>query len=96
MVSQRQLSANRRNSQKSTGPRSVGGKSRSSQNALVHGLTADGCLLPGEDADAFYTLREGTWAYFLPEETVEIERRVPGLEVDLFDWVRRQEIHSDE
>ena len=38
MASQRQISANRRNAQKSTGPRTVTGKARSRQNAQKHGL----------------------------------------------------------
>jgi hypothetical protein len=39
MASERQIAANRRNSQKSTGPRSVSGAKRSSRNAHRHGLT---------------------------------------------------------
>jgi hypothetical protein len=40
MVSERQIAANRRNAQKSTGPRSVAGKRRASRNAYRHGLAA--------------------------------------------------------
>lgn len=40
MASDRQRAANRRNAQRSTGPRSAAGKRRSSQNALRHGLAA--------------------------------------------------------
>lgn len=39
MASDRQIAANRRNAQNSTGPRSRAGKRRSSQNALRHELT---------------------------------------------------------
>jgi hypothetical protein len=39
MPSERQIAANRRNAQKSTGPRSDSGKKRSSKNAFVHGLS---------------------------------------------------------
>lgn len=38
MPSAKQIAANRRNAQRSTGPRSVQGKVQSSQNAVRHGL----------------------------------------------------------
>jgi hypothetical protein len=44
---------NRRNAQRSTGPRTAEGKSRSRFNALKHGLTAKTAVLPGEDAAAY-------------------------------------------
>jgi hypothetical protein len=39
MTSTRQILANRRNAQRSTGPRTVAGKKRSSGNAYKHGLS---------------------------------------------------------
>jgi hypothetical protein len=39
MTSERQMKANRRNAKRSTGPRTTGGKTRSSRNALRHGLS---------------------------------------------------------
>ena len=39
MASERQISANRRNAQKSTGPTTLLGKKRSSKNAYTHGLS---------------------------------------------------------
>jgi hypothetical protein len=38
MASERQIAANRRNAQKSTGPQTVGGKKRVGKNAYRHGL----------------------------------------------------------
>ena len=38
MASSKQIAANRRNAGKSTGPKSVPGRARSSRNALRHGL----------------------------------------------------------
>jgi hypothetical protein len=38
MASIRQIEANRRNAKRSTGPKTAGGKARSSRNALRHGL----------------------------------------------------------
>ena len=43
---------NRKNSQKSTGPRTAAGKSRSKLNGLKHGLRAATLVLPGEDPEA--------------------------------------------
>ena len=40
MVSERQIAANRRNAQNSTGPRSAAGKRRASRNPYRHGLTS--------------------------------------------------------
>lgn len=41
MASEKQIAANRANAQKSRGPRSPGGKMRSSANATSHGLAAN-------------------------------------------------------
>src|SRR5262249_35903780 len=40
MTSERKIAANRRNAQRSSGPRTVRGKLRVSRNALRHGLAA--------------------------------------------------------
>ena len=40
-LSQRKLSANRRNAQRSTGPRTVKGKARSKRNSWQHGLSVN-------------------------------------------------------
>jgi hypothetical protein len=50
--SQKQLEANRRNAQKSTGPKSAEGKARSRRNGLRHGLAAE-VLIPDEDRLAY-------------------------------------------
>ena len=44
-----QTNSNRKNSAKSTGPRTADGKARSSRNSTVHGLTGKSPILPGED-----------------------------------------------
>ena len=62
---------NRRNAQKSTGPRTPEGKERSRLNAVKHGLSATIPVLPGEDPDAFRHRLE-TWADALaPGDVVE-------------------------
>ena len=50
VASERQTAANRRNAQKSTGPRSAGGKRRARRNAYRHGLgAADPLFGSGEE-----------------------------------------------
>src|SRR5437868_583125 len=56
MTSYRQIEANRRNSLKSTGPKTEAGKQASRCNAVRHGLTAEtviGALEDAEDYKAF-------------------------------------------
>ena len=54
MTSPKQIEANRRNAQRSTGPRTPQGKSRSRLNAVTHGLTARTLILQGEDEPAYH------------------------------------------
>jgi hypothetical protein len=52
-LTEAQLEANRANSKKSTGPISIEGKRRSSQNAFKQGLTGATALLPSDNRDAY-------------------------------------------
>ncbi|MGE3855189.1 MAG: hypothetical protein AB7K09_25885, partial [Planctomycetota bacterium] len=52
-TSNARIEANRRNAQRSTGPRTAAGKERSSRNGWRHGLTATNVVAPDEDAAAF-------------------------------------------
>jgi hypothetical protein len=56
MATNAQITANRANARKSTGPRSVEGKSASSMNALKHGADAASIVIPGEDPAAYEAL----------------------------------------
>jgi len=53
MATPAQISANTRNAQQSTGPRTTQGKRTSSQNALTHGLSSKDMTLPDEDPAVF-------------------------------------------
>ena len=58
MATQKQVEANRRNAQNSTGPRTAAGKARSAMNAYKTGIDAKTAVLPGrEDTDAFEALK---------------------------------------
>lgn len=72
MTTRRQIEANRRNAQKSTGPRSDAGKAASAANALVHGFTAARTMvLADEDEDAFATMRRCVVADLDPLDAVQ-------------------------
>jgi hypothetical protein len=71
MVSEKQLEANRRNAEKSTGPRTIEGKSNSSRNNLRHGLTGHISLLPTEDREAHDTFCNELIDSFNPETPME-------------------------
>ena len=58
MTSLKQIEANRRNAEDSTGPRSKAGKQRSSRNAVRHGLTAETVIEPLEDAEDYAAFEE--------------------------------------
>jgi hypothetical protein len=55
MATERQIAANRRNSQKSTGPRSAPGKRRAAWNSFRHGMRADGSVFGPEGQEHLET-----------------------------------------
>jgi hypothetical protein len=62
---------NRRNSLRSTGPRSAEGKARARLNALKHGLRAEEFALPGEDCDELKRLTDEWVDYYEPRSPGE-------------------------
>ena len=103
MTSEKQIDANRRNAQRSSGPKSDEGKALSKLNATTHGLTAETVVIRDEDPKAFETLRDDLIREFAPETTLEFQlvdraagllwrlRRVPQIEASLMD-VHRLEV----
>ena len=96
MATKRQVAANRANAEKSAGPRTPEGKSRSRRNALKHGLTANHLiLLQNEDPDEFVSFHDKVSAQLAPKTelgALEVDRlvgllwrmrRVPALEAGL-------------
>ena len=71
MASQSQIDANRRNAQKSTGPKTQEGKDKSRRNGLQHGLTAKTCMLEDEDPEALVDLLNEIREKFNPQDTDE-------------------------
>lgn len=70
-ISEKQLEANRRNAERSTGPRTDEGKARSSRNNLRHGLTGQVTVLPSEDREAHDAFCNRLIAGFNPETPIE-------------------------
>jgi hypothetical protein len=71
MATLKQFEANRRNSQKSTGPKTPEGKSAVSMNALRHGLRARSVVLPGEDPTEFHQLCDDLQTEWTPQSRTE-------------------------
>src|SRR5271163_3497118 len=84
-VSEAKLEANRRNSQKSCGPRSESGKSRSKLNAVKHGMRAATLVLLDEDAQALED-RKADWAASLMPRGAA-EQRIVDDAVE-YTWLR--------
>ncbi|MGD0580074.1 MAG: hypothetical protein ABSC08_14225, partial [Bryobacteraceae bacterium] len=72
MSTSAQVAANRANSELSTGPRSVEGKTASSHNAVTHGLYSHNPELR-DDAAEFERLHADYRAEFRPEGVVDSE-----------------------
>lgn len=79
MATEAQISANRRNAQKSTGPKTASGKAKAGQNSLKHGLFAQKNVVITENQAQFDQLREELLTALAPEgvmETILTERIV--------------------
>lgn len=105
MTTDKQIEANRRNAQNSTGPTTGEGKQASKMNATKHGLTAETVVIKDEDPEVFDALRNDLIREFAPETTLEFQlvdrmastlwrlRRVPHIEASLME-VYRLEVES--
>ena len=71
MVTEKQLTANRQNALKSTGPRRLEGKAKVSKNALKHGLLSSEVLLEGDSKEQFEQFGEGLMTDLAPEGELE-------------------------
>ncbi len=71
MATDLQIVANRQNSQKSTGPRSVAGKLVSSQNALKSGIYSEAEIIRGESRADLDALTASYMSYYQPQAPAE-------------------------
>jgi hypothetical protein len=105
MTSFRQIEANRRNAQLSTGPVTEAGKKKSRQNAVRHGLTAETVIDALEDAEDYAAFEMAVTADFDAQSAVERElvlrlasllwrlRRTTAIESGLFTIQARHLLH---
>ena len=87
MPTKKQIAANRRNAQKSTGPRTEAGKAKSKMNALKSGIHAQSVCIPGEEMDA---LERITAEYYRRFEPSAPEQRYCVDSLIHCDWQRRR------
>jgi hypothetical protein len=73
MTSALKIAANRRNAQKSTGPRTAEGKRRSRRNAVRHGLTGETIIDAFEDAADYEAFEASIKADYRPRTVTERE-----------------------
>src|SRR5258706_8542310 len=73
MTSLQKIKPNRRNAQRSTGPKTPSGKQRSSQNAVRHGLTAETVIGPLEDPADYRAFEQAVTTAYDAETAVERE-----------------------
>ncbi len=71
MTTQAQIEANRKNAQKSTGPKSRQGKDTVSQNAVKHGLCANKHVIRSESQEEFDEFRQNMIADLEPVGAME-------------------------
>ena len=70
-ISQKQMEANKLNSEKSTGPKTEEGKAVSRYNAMKHGLLSEQVLMKGEDGDALLELEKKMRSELKPATEIE-------------------------
>ena len=108
MSTLRQIEANRRNAQKSTGPTSVPGKATSSMNALKTGIHAKSLVLPTEKLadlqqliDEYYQSHHpaSPEARIMLDEIIRCEwtlRRLGAAETQLFEYAHQEAFTAED
>ena len=91
---------------KSTGPRTLEGKERSSLNAFKHGLCSERPFFPGESSRLYDTFRKSIFALLVPKNLIQADfaeriasslwrlRRSALIEDQLFTYAEKQLLSS--
>jgi hypothetical protein len=96
-VSPRKLEANRKNAQRSTGPKTPEGKAKSSQNALTHGIFVKHYVSGAtpETVEEMKRLAAGFWEHYQPVGMIE-EMLVEKLCIETARYSRVMRLELDE
>jgi hypothetical protein len=98
MLTEDQKQSNRRNAEKSCGPRTAEGKRISSQNSFKTGLYARSLIIQGEKQEDLETLQNEYYTHYQPQSPAERDlldtmvrlawqlRRYAHVESELWDW----------
>ena len=89
MSTSERAEVNRRNAQRSCGPKSESGKQRARFNAIKHGMRARQPILPGEDPQARQARLDAWTAQLEPRD--DVERFLVGRAVNLSWQLERAE-----
>ena len=92
MTTQKQVQANRRNAHRSTGPRTIDGKTKSSKNAIKHALLSKDLVVPGEKPSEYQTFRQSLIDAFRPEGSMEL---LLVEKIVNFAWRQRRAIQAE-
>jgi hypothetical protein len=107
MATEAQSTANRRNAQLSTGPRTQAGRARSSRNALKSGIYAESEIIPGEDpaelaqltAEYYESIQpQGRGEAALVDQVIRADwklRRISRAEADVWNMSMRNDRESN-
>ena len=107
MATQKQIEANRKNAQKSTGPTSDTGKAVSRLNALQSGIDAKLAVIAGEDKNALKDLSDSFYRDHQPATAMEraildgvirdtwLLQRFFRIESDLLEYEMESDFHPD-
>ena len=99
----KQIAANRRNSQLSTGPRTGEGKAVSCLNSTTHGLTGQALLMPAADDDIYAAYYADMLVDLAPSGAIEFDlarrivcdswrlNRAGALDINLLNNCRRED-----
>jgi len=107
MATLKQIEANRRNAQKSTGPTSETGKAVSRLNALQSGIDAKLAVIPGEDKNGLKELADSFYRDHQPATAMEqaildgiirdtwLLQRFFRIEADLLEFETESDLYPD-